>query len=102
MDVAHIMNAASDWWPTVMLAGLVLGFLVAMGRTAPPPAGWLAGRPDVRATMSWTGALRAACAGLNRLQELHRRRALPPWDDLDEHFPVDRRARSRRRLSELG
>lgn len=87
MDVAHLMDVASDWWPTAMLAGLVLGFLVAMGRPSSPPAGW----PDDRATMTWAGALRAALAGLSRLQELHHRRALPPWDDLDDHFPVDRR-----------
>ncbi len=88
MDVAHIMDVTSGWWPTAMLAVLVLGFLVAMGRPASPPADW----PDGRATLSWTGALRAALAGLGRLQELHHRRALPPWDDLDEHFPVDRRS----------
>lgn len=64
---------------TLALAGLVLGYFVALGRSAAPAD---AQHP-----------LRTALVGLRRLQDLRDRTALPPWDDLDKHFPGTRAGR---------
>lgn len=81
MDVANMISVASGWVPTVMLFGLVLGFFVALGRSASPGAH----QPHEPASLFSHIAMRAL-AGIRRLNELHRRNALPPWDDLDHHL----------------
>ena len=73
----------SEWAPTVGLIGLVFGFLVVLGRQAVPAAR----RPRLP-FLRVRGLLLTAHAGMQHLARLGARNALPPWDDLDRHFPL--------------
>lgn len=78
-------SAVNEWAPTVGLIGLVVGFLIVLGRQAVPAIR----RPRL-ASLRVRGLLLAARAGTQRLSQLQARTALPPWDDLDKHFPLHR------------
>lgn len=86
MDVANMMTVASEWGTTALFAALLLGFFAALGRSGSRPAD----RPYDPASTLAQDALRGVLDGVKRLHELARRRALPPWDDVDNYFTADR------------
>ena len=83
--------------PTTVLATLVFGFFVVLGRSATPVA-----ERTTATSMRVHDLVHFAVGGVRRLHELQRRGALPPLDDLDKAFHLpkpfrrseqDRRAR---------
>jgi hypothetical protein len=78
-------DVITEWAPTVGLIGLVFGFLVVLGRHGVP-----ATRRPRLSSLRVRGVLLTAHAGSRHLAQLHARNALPPWDDLDRHFPLHR------------
>ena len=86
MDVTNLMTLASEWGSTALFVGLLLVFFAALGRSGSRPTD----RHYNPASTFAQDTLRGVLDGVKRLSELTRRRALPPWDDVDRHFTGNR------------